>query len=194
MTKTKQNTFNDIATLILNEIPDSLFNDVDNFLIDRPMNADGTKRETTYSKTGIQQSESMENPKYNLDLFLMIGGIAVSCAYSLKSAKDYLDKTQYTYNQDVERFSQDEVRGSYVEIAYMVAQDKYEICKKMYDQFTTLFESCMGYAWATENGKVQPNYGIDWFQNKKQYKLAKQPMPTVTKKKVTAKDKALGVA
>jgi len=112
----------------------------------------------------------------------------------LKSAKDYLDKTQYTYNQDVERFSQDEVRGSYVEIAYMVAQDKYEICKKMYDQFTTLFESCMGYSWATENGKVQPNYGIDWFQNKKQYKLAKQPMPTVTKKKVTAKDKALGVA
>ena len=188
MTKTKLNTFNEISTIILNEIPDSLFNDVNNYLIDRPMNADGTKRQST------EQGERMENPKYNLDLFLMIGGITVSCAYSLKSAKDYLDKTQYTYNQDVERFSQDEVRGSYVEIAYMVAQDKYEICKKMYDQFATLFESVMGYGWATENGKVQPNYGIDWFQNKKQYKLAKQPMPTVTTKKVTAKDKALGVA
>jgi len=47
MTKTKQNTFNDISTLILNEIPDTLFNDVDNYLIDRPMNGDGTSRQST---------------------------------------------------------------------------------------------------------------------------------------------------
>ena len=63
MTKTKLNTFNDISTIILNEIPDSLFNDVNNYLIDRPMNADGTKRQST------EQGERMENPKYNLDLF-----------------------------------------------------------------------------------------------------------------------------
>ena len=189
-----KNTFKNITELsnvLLSETPDSLFNDVDNFLIDRPMNADGTQRETSYSKTGIQQSERMENPKYNLDLFLIYGGMSLSTAYSLKSAKDYLDRTQYTYNQYVERLSVDEVRGTYVEIAYMMAQDKYELCKALYDQFTTLFTKIMGYDWATENGKVQPNYGIEWYINKKQYKLAKQPMPTVAKKKVTAKDKAL---
>ena len=181
----KNTKIENISNIILNETPDTLFNDVDTYLIDQPLNADGSKRQ------GSEQGERMENPKYNLDLFLIYGGMAVSCAYSLASAKQYLDKTQYTYNQDVERFSQDEVRGTYVEIAYMVAQDKYDLCQKLYNQFTSLFSDVMGYDWGTENGKVQPNYGIEWFQNKKQYKLAKQPMPTVAKKKVTAKDKAL---
>tara|TARA_B100001939_G_C16858644_1_gene580767 strand:- start:45 stop:635 length:591 start_codon:yes stop_codon:yes gene_type:complete len=184
MSNTKT-TINDIANVILLDTPDTLFNDVDNYLIDRPLNADGSKRQST------QQGERMENPKYNLDLFLIYGGMAVSCAYSLNSAKQYLDKTQHTYNQDVERFSEDEVRGTYVETAYTVAQDKYDLCHQLYTQFTSLFSSVMGYDWGVENGKVQPNYGIEWFQAKKAYKLHKDTMPTQTKKKVTAKDKAL---
>lgn len=184
MTK-KINTISDIANIILLDTPDTLFNDVDNYLIDRPLNADGSKRQST------QQGERMENPKYNLDLFLIYGGMAVSCAYSVSSAKQYLDKTQRTYDQDVERFSIDEVRGTYVETAYMIAQDKFNLCHDLYMQFTNLFSSVMGYDWGVENGKVQPNYGIEWFQAKKAYKLHKDPMPTQSKKKVTAKDKAL---
>ena len=84
----KNTKIENISNIILNETPDTLFNDVDTYLIDQPLNADGSKRQ------GSEQGERMENPKYNLDLFLIYGGMAVSCAYSLASAKQYLDKTQ----------------------------------------------------------------------------------------------------
>ena len=52
----KNTKIENISNIILNETPDTLFNDVDTYLIDQPLNADGSKRQ------GSEQGERMENP------------------------------------------------------------------------------------------------------------------------------------